>query len=113
MARSRLGAGLNSGALLLAAVAIATIGPFAQSVVLAVVVGLPLAVAGLILRARRTGILAMLSIGSAVAVNPLIVEIPRVEYVAIGVVVALVTVAVTMATNYARARKLAPQSLTL
>lgn len=113
MVRSRLGVGLNCAALLLAGVALATIGPFAQSIVLAVLVGLPLAVAGLSFGARRTGILALLSIASALVINPLIVEIRGVEYIAVGLAIALAIVAATMSLSYARAKKSASLNRTV
>jgi hypothetical protein len=105
MLRSRVGVGLNSAAIAFAGLAIATVGPFAQSVVLPVVLGTPLAITGLVLGARRTGIFAMLSIACAVLIF-LGNGMRGIEYVAIGAVVALASVAAFMRAAYSRAKKL-------
>jgi hypothetical protein len=104
---------LSSAALLLGVLALATIGPFAQSILFAVVLGIPLAVGGLALGARRTGVLAMLAIGSALAINPLIVEIDGVEYIAVGIAIVLAVVGVAMSFGYARQKRSASQYRTL
>jgi hypothetical protein len=103
---------LNSAALLFAGIAIASVGPFAQSAVFAVVLGAPLALAGLLLGARRTGTLALLSIGSALAIF-LINDMRGVEYVAVGVVLTLAIVAAWMGFAYVTAKKSASLDRTL
>jgi hypothetical protein len=104
---ARVGLALSAIALVLGAIALVSIGPFAQFIVFALALGVPLAIVGRALGARRTGALALLTIVAALAVNPLLVEFRAAEIVALAFGLALLAVAGWMLTGYRRERRAA------
>jgi hypothetical protein len=90
--------------LALAAVALASIGPFAQAIIPAVVLGLPLSVLGYRLGARRMGSFALLTLAAAVVVNPMIFEFRGAEYVALALAIGLLASAGILLSDYLKTR---------
>jgi hypothetical protein len=102
-----VGVALSVVAVAPGAIALVSIGPFAQFIVFTIALGVPLAITGRAFGARRTSSLALLTIAAALAVNPLLMEFTGAEFVALAFGVALLAVAGWMLASYRRERRAA------